>query len=261
MSNTNVNWSALLSDAVNQPGILSSAYSTFHTYSVGNQMLAWSQLSGRNEQPSPIATYAKWKSLGRQVKKGAKAIQLCMPVTIAKKDEAGAKTGEAFQLFVLKNNWFSLSSTEGADYQHEQSTPDWSKELALSALSITEVSFDYMDGNCQGYATGKNIAVNPVAVLPHKTRFHELAHVVLGHTVEHTMSDNERTPKCIKEVEAESVAYICCSVLGLDGLTESRGYIQNWLQGNEISDKTAQRIFGAAEKILKAGKAKAEQAE
>jgi antirestriction protein ArdC len=258
MSNTNVNWSSLLSDAVNQPGILSSAYSTFYNYSIGNQMMAYSQLVGRGEQLSPIATYAKWKALGRQVKKGAKAIQLCMPVTIAKKDDAGVKTGEAFQLFVLKNNWFSLSSTEGADYQHEQSTPDWSKALALSALGITEVSFDMFDGNCQGYATGKNIAVNPVAVLPHKTRFHELAHVVLGHTAENTMSDNERTPKNIKEVEAESVAYICCSVLGLDGLIESRGYIQNWLQGNEITDKSAQRIFGAADKILQAGKAKAE---
>jgi hypothetical protein len=184
-----------------------------------------------------------------------------MPVTINKKDDAGEKTGDAFQLFVLKNNWFAMSQTEGADYQHEQVTADWSKALALSALGITEIAFSMLDGNCQGYATGKNIAVNPVAILPHKTRFHELAHIVLGHTVEHTMSDSERTPKSIKEVEAESVAYICCSILGLDGLVESRGYIQNWLQGNEISDKTAQKIFGAAEKILKAGKAKAEQAE
>jgi antirestriction protein ArdC len=92
-----------------------------------------------------------------------------------------------------------------------------------------------------------------VAVLPHKTRFHELAHVVLGHTEEHAMHDDETTPRDIKEVEAESVAYILCSVLGLPGLVESRGYIQNWLFGGEISDKSAQRIFGAADKILKAG--------
>jgi hypothetical protein len=51
------------------------------------------------------------------------------------------------------------------------------------------------------------------------------------------------------------VAYILCSVLALPGLTESRGYIQGWLAGGEISDKSAQRIFGAADKILKAGKA------
>ena len=84
MTNANISWSALLSDAVNQPGILSSAYSTFYNYSIGNQMMAYSQLVGRGEQLSPIATYAKWKALGRQVKKGAKAIQLCMPVTISK---------------------------------------------------------------------------------------------------------------------------------------------------------------------------------
>ena len=54
------------------------------------------------------------------------------------------------------------------------------------------------------------------------------------------------------------MAYICCSILGLPGLEESRGYIQGWLSGNEITDKSAQKIFGTAEKILKAGRAAAE---
>jgi len=99
-----------------------------------------------------------------------------------------------------------------------------------------------------------NIAVNPVAVLPHKTRFHEIAHVVLGHTKEGQLSDSESTPRDVREVEAEGVAYILCALLDLPGLHESRGYIQNWLQGAEITDKTAQRIFSAANKILEAGK-------
>ena len=93
MSNATVNWSGLLSDAVNQPGIISSAYSTFHQYSIGNQMLAYSQLASRGEQLSPIATYKRWQALGRQVKKGAKALQVCMPVTINKTDkQTGAQT-------------------------------------------------------------------------------------------------------------------------------------------------------------------------
>jgi antirestriction protein ArdC len=254
MENKTVAWSALLSDAVNKPGVISSAYSAFYNYSVGNQMLAWSQCIARNVELAPIATYKHWQSLGRQVKKGEKAIALVMPVTINKKDDAGQKTGEVFQLFTIKNNWFLLSQTEGDDFANEVKTPEWSAELALSNLDITQVTFNHADGNCQGYATGKNIAINPVAALPHKTRFHELAHVVLGHTVEHSMTDSERTPRDIKEVEAESVAYILCSILNLKGLEESRGYIQGWLAGGEISDKSAQRIFGAAEKILKAGR-------
>lgn len=253
MSN-NVNWSALLSDAVNNPGIISQAYSAFHSYSVGNQMLAYSQCVGRNIPIGPIATFKRWQALGRNVQKGSKAIQLCMPVTITKKDENGEKTGDCFQAFVLKNNWFVLSQTEGADYVHEAPTPEWDKAQALQALNITEVSFDHTDGNCQGYAVGRNVAVSPIAALPHKTRFHEIAHIVLGHTSEGQLSDSERTPRDIREVEAESVAYICCSILGLPGLTECRGYIQGWLQGQTITDKTAQRIFGAAEKILKAGR-------
>jgi len=248
-----VAWATMLTDAVTQPGIISKCYSTFYNYSIGNQLLAWQQLQARSMGLSPLATYKRWSELGRQVKKGEKAIALVMPVTINKKDDAGAKTGECFQWFTLKNNWFSLDQTEGADYVNEIPVPNWDKNKALETLQITEIKFDLPNGNSQGYATGKNIAINPVAALPHKTRFHELAHVVLGHTLEQAMHDNEMTPRDIREVEAESVAYILCSVLGLPGLIESRGYIQNWLAGGEISDKSAQKIFGAADKILKAG--------
>jgi hypothetical protein len=109
------------------------------------------------------------------------------------------------------------------------------------------------DGNCQGYAEGRSIAINPVAVLPHKTRFHEIAHIVLGHTLEHKMADSELTPRDIREVEAESVAYILCQLLGLKGEEESRGYIQSWLKDKDIEDASARKIFSAVDKILKSG--------
>ena len=207
MENKTVAWSTMLNDAVTQPGIISSAYSAFHNYSMGNQLLAWSQLTARNMGLSPLATYKRWSELGRQVKKGEKAIALVMPVTINKKDGAGEKTGECFQRFILKNNWFSLDQTEGTEYNPEPVIPAWDKNKALETLQITEIRFDSPNGNSQGYATGKNIAINPVAALPHKTRFHELAHVVLGHTLEGTMSDDDRTPKDIREVEAECEKY------------------------------------------------------
>lgn len=248
------NFSQLLQDAVNQPGIISKCYSTFHGYSIGNQLLAWSQCIARDIPIGPIATYKKWAELGRQVSKGQKAIALVMPVTISKKDAAGEKTGEVFSMFTMRNNWFVLGQTEGAEYVNEVAIPAWDKAAALAKLDISEVRFDHADGNCQGYASGRTIAINPVAVLPHKTRFHELAHVVLGHTTDEVMADSEVTPRDIREVEAESVAYILCSLLDLPGLHESRGYIQNWLAGAEVSDKSAQRIFSAANKILEAGK-------
>lgn len=248
------NFSQLLKDAVNIPGVISECYSTFYGYSIGNQLLAWSQCMGRDMPLGPIATYKKWSELGRQVIKGEKAIALLMPVTINRKDSAGEKTGDAFSMFVMRNNWFTLNQTEGAEYVHEAVTPSWDKAAALAKLDISEVAFEHASGNCQGYASSRTIAVNPVAALPHKTRFHELAHVVLGHTSEGMMSDGENTPRDIREVEAEGVAYILCSVLDLPGLAESRGYLQHWLQGTDITDKSAQRIFSTANKILEAGR-------
>ena len=107
-----------------------------------------------------------------------------MPVTIKKENDAGETIG-AKQVFILKRNWFLLSDTEGDQYAPSTPIAAWDKGKALEALNITETPFAHANGNCQGYATGRTIAVNPVAALPHKTRFHELAHVVLGHTVEH----------------------------------------------------------------------------
>jgi antirestriction protein ArdC len=68
------------------------------------------------------------------------------------------------------------------------------------------------------------------------------------------MSDgDEITPRDIREVEAEAVALICCQSLGLPGEEFSGGYLQHWLGKEKIEERSAQRIFKAADSILKAG--------
>jgi hypothetical protein len=157
---------------------------------------------------------------------------------------------------VWKPRWFVLSQTEGEAIE-QLPIPGWTKELALQNLNITEIAFDELSGNIQGYAKKRSIAISPLAALPHKTTFHELAHVVLGHTTEADFSDDDLTPRDIREVEAESVALLLCESLDLPGAEFSRGYIQHWLKGDTIPEKSAQRIFGAADKILKAGRSEA----
>jgi len=254
---TAITFSDLLADVVAKPGKISAAYSAFHNYSFGNMMAAAAQLEARGMQLGPIASFMAWKDKGRSVKKGAKAIALCMPVTCKgkKENEAGETEEFSFAKFTWKNNWFVLSDTEGEDFAHEAKTAAWSPEKALEALEVSQVAFEHTDGNCQGYAFARNIAINPVAALPHKTRFHELAHIVLGHTAENRMTDSETTPRDIREVEAEATAYILCALLDLPGLEEARGYVQHWLQGAEISERSAQRIYKAADTIFKAGQA------
>ena len=57
------------------------------------------------------------------MRKGEKALMLCMPVTCKAKhparDQQGQETQEeiAFTRFVYRNQWFVLNQTEGAEYQ------------------------------------------------------------------------------------------------------------------------------------------------
>jgi antirestriction protein ArdC len=257
-------FAALLDQAVNEPGILSKAYSAFHGYSIGNQLLALVQCAERGIMPGPIATFVGWKEKGRYVRKGERAIVLCMPVT-CKRKTTDATTGDGqdndqtFTRFVYRPNWFVCRQTEGAPVE-PVAIPEWNQTGALQTLGITEEPFTMMDGNVQGYAHGRRIAVSPVAELPHKTRFHEIAHVVLGHTSDKSsgLSDSETTPRSLEEVEAEAVALVCLEALGLPGAVHCRGYIQAWNQrrGSEpIPERSAQRIFKAADQILRAGHA------
>ena len=81
--------------------------------------------------------------------------------------------------------------------------------------------------------------------------FHELGHILLGHTDRSEHGD--KTPKNLREVEAESVALLCLAVLGLPGQEFCRGYIQSWLETEDIPEKSAQKIMQVADQILKAG--------
>lgn len=268
MDTTTPRFADLLQSAVTEPGALSQAYRQFHSYSIGNQLLAWMQCLQRDIQPGPMATYPRWKTLGRHVRKGEKAITLCVPVTIKTKGKRDAdepahttdttETTEApeqvvFTRFIYKPRWFVYAQTEG-EALPEAETPAWDQARALAELNIAEIPFDLADGNCLGFARQRSIAINPVNPLPHKTRFHELAHVLLGHTAEGQQGDSETTPRSLKECEAEAVALLCCAALDLPGVAECRGYIQAWWgQGNPIPERSAQRVLKVADQILKSG--------
>ena len=256
-TNTVIEFGSLLQKALMEPGIVNEAYRAFHNYSMGNQILAAVQLLNKGLSLSPIASFNAWKEKGRTVKKGQKAIGLFMPVTFKRKAEVGApesENGQSFSTFIMRNNWFSLDQTEGGEFEPELIAPTWNADTAMAALDITEVPFDSVRGNSMGYASGRTISISALNPLKHKTRFHELAHVVLGHTADSEMIDGAELGTDEKEVEAESVAFILCALLDLPGQAESRHYIQNWLGNKSLPDKSVKRIFGAADRIMKAGR-------
>jgi len=262
---------ALLHQALTEPGRIAACYSMFHCYSFGNALWVAEQLEARGEPLAPIASFNRWRELGRVVKKGSRALQMCMPVTVkakadkAKADDSTEQDDNRRVLFVVRRNWFALHHTEpleGIEQQAiETATPDWNAERALASLGITREEFQHHNGNVQGYAKpeARHVAVSPLAMNPAKTLFHEIAHCLL-HSEQARMDDAADLTRDLAEVEAESVAYLCCAVLDLPGLEDARGYVQDWLAGSgcdaeTFTDKHARRVLGAVDKIMKAGRA------
>jgi len=83
-----------------------------------------------------------------------------------------------------------------------------------------------------------------------------MAHSIL-HSSESDFADSEITPRSLCEVEAESVALLCCESLGLEGTDYCRGYLQHWLNRGSVEaipEMSAQKIFRAADQIIRAGR-------
>lgn len=252
----NPKWADLIMQAVMQPGKLHDCYRYFYEYSIGNQCLAMAQCVDRGIPIGPIATYNAWKERGRVVSKGQKAIVLCRPLIIKGTEDGanGEKASPAYVRFIYRPFWFTMWQTEanpeydGPEWMQPE-PPNWSRGRMLGALGIEEVRFTEMNGNAQGYSITekRHLAINPVAAFPHKTTFHEVGHILLGHS-----HDGEH---CEQETEAELVAYLLTDTLGLDvgGQESSRAYIQHYLGAFVLTEGMAQRVFRVCNQVLQSG--------
>lgn len=269
---------AMLIEALTMPGQMSQCYNRFHRYSFLNMVLVFMQ-TGRME---PLGTFNFWaKRMGRRIVSGpGSALFVNHPVFVPQRNEDGSpkivdgKRVQKLVGFVPKPTVFQLSQTDGPELAMPE-LPEWSYAEALAALDITEVPFAHHDGNTQGYSTGRNLAVSPVAAAPMKTAMHEIAHIVLGHTA----VDADGAPQFdyanhrgVAEFQAEAVALLVCNELAIEGFdaSASRAYIQHWLGSHatdyvhhddsigdtalDVNDSTVRAIFSAVDKVLVAGR-------
>ncbi|TFC63745.1 hypothetical protein E3O62_02650 [Cryobacterium sp. TMT2-15-1] len=242
-------WAELLDTALTLPGALGATYSRFRQYSLGNQVALFMQGA-----TGPVAPYKKWTELGRQVRKGSKAMAVQVPLIYKEANKDGVLENQV-KGFKWVNSVFELADTDG-DELPPYEPPEWSRERAMGTLGIQQVAFESMNGNVQGMSRGSEVAINPVAAYPFKTLIHELGHCVLKHTTPEGLEEYQ-SHRGVMEFQAEGTAYLAMNELNaLDQMDapESRSYIQGWLRGDKPDDKVIRQVFTATDLILKAGR-------
>lgn len=222
----------------------------FHKYSIGNTMLiAW-----QCPEASHVAGFRKWLELGRQVRKGEKAITILGPVIVKCESTEKPGTYEKKCVGFKGVSVFDISQTDGDPLpepvvepitgdSHAAFLPKLKKLAKELDFKVVEESLVDVGGYCDPQR--KVIAINRTDEVNKKVRVlvHELAHALgVGY------KDYGRSAA---EVIVETTTVIVCSSIGLDTTGESIPYIAGWGEsGNlkaikacaETVDEIARRI-------------------
>jgi antirestriction protein ArdC len=230
--------------------------SKFYRYSPNNVMLLLLQ----NENATRVAGYKKWQELGRQVKAKESALRILAPMTY-KRDDApeGEKAREirGFKLVPV----FDISQTEGPDLPDIVSKLEGlAPEGVFATLTEFAQGIGFRVERPQSLESGANgdtthsegrirvVSTNSEAQQA-KTLAHEIGHALLHDPGVEATKDLERG---LKELEAESTAYVICTALGMDTSDYSFGYVAGWAGG---APEATQGIKASTGRIQKAATA------
>lgn len=260
-----------------------SAIRQIHDYSFNNRMLIMLGQTKRGWSFSPlVAGRTKWATkFNRTIKKDefGKPIWILAPVLIDKKDDNGnpliKPDGTAVKVPIRFRGVkvYDHNQTEG-DEIPQPDTSEMMKPLECNISDqvmnglmtvavrrqvevVQDVSEDAMGralGRCWFENNGRASKIEIKSGLNLATAVSVLAHE-LGHAILHNRDEyQEHDSSSIKELEAESVAYLVCSHYGVDLGGRSFQYIvhHNTASDDVVADllKSGDRIFRAYEEIV-----------
>lgn len=199
-------------------------------------------------------SFAKWKAMDRMVEKGQKShINVFVPMFRKEKLDDGTTEDKLFGFKLSPVFDVSQTSGETLKYVHNSGEvmdiPYDRVKAVMAKLSGVEV-VEEATGNARGYSDGKKIAVSEFSNDTDKTKtlIHECSH----HIIHTGKAKAAAVSYAAGEVEAESVAYLVMSFLGLD-YELSKGYVAAYKDG--INDARADLIIRTADKLIKGLKA------
>ena len=249
--------SRILFKAVNMQHI-SRAMSKFHHYSFGNTHADFHAVS---RMLLMLPVISDWKrNFGRQVKRGERGITILAPCPYRRREEVeetapDGSTATTIQLVQRVGfrtvTVFDVSQTEGkplSELVHKLTgdVADYERMTkAICALSPYPINIEAFPGAAYGCCNfvEQRILVQPdmSQVQTIKTMIHEVSHAKLHAPIED--GDGETPPqrkrRFVREMEAESVAYVVCQHFGIDTADYSFGYVAGWSHGKDLSQLKA----------------------
>jgi len=240
-----------------------TAMSRFHNYSFGNVL----EIARQMPTATRVAGFWTWKELGRFVNAGAKGIRILAPIvgTRRKKDKEAekdiTKQNERVLLGFRNAYVFDISQTNGVDLpaMHEVGgDPGDNIDRIAAFLKDRGIQLVYSD-DLQG-ALGKSYG-GRIAILNGQSKAEQFSTLVheTAHELLHKAERRTATTKTVRELEAESVAFVVGKAVGLVTGTASADYIQLY-QGNarllaeslEVIQQTSSLILAALEPTAEA---------
>lgn len=188
------------------------------------------------------ASYTTWKKLKMQVRKCERGIKILCPVPYYYKKKENTDESEEEKIISTVGfkigHVFDISQVDGdVPMLAEELTanPDNLNDLIDKVIASSPVPITYdkrlteNDGNGYFDMKTKTIAlrVGMGSLQTFKTLIHEIAHSIM-----HGEKYSDRKA----EVEAESVAFVVCSSLGLDTSSYSFEYVATWSSGKELNE-------------------------
>jgi hypothetical protein len=231
----------------------------FHRYSFGNVLMILSQ----NPKATHVAGFRTWQELGRYVNKGEKGIVILAPMTIQPKEEATREGQPARPILRFRAAYvFDVSQTDGQplpEPSRVSGDPREHLDRLRSHILGRGISIDPgdvplgADGVSRGGRIGIRIGLSPPEEF--SVLLHEFAHELL-----HRGDDRPRS-KTVRETEAEAVAFVVSSAIGLDTGTAASDYIQLYDGKAGTLAASLARIQHVAAEIIVALRQEEQQAE
>jgi hypothetical protein len=266
----------------------------FHRYSFRNVLLLYAQAAERGIQLSQVAGFSRWLELNRSVRRGERGLKVYAPIIVKKKEGDNLKGEDRLAGFKLATV-FDYSQTEATcatckrpgpfEYPYgvpgvavcakcgtklEAFTMPERPELPpgdvpaglLDTLHMYAAEIGYPidygqphggEGHCDHDGRRIVLAAGMSEAEETHTALHEIGHALLHHP------EGERpASEDVRETEAESVAFLVASLLGLDLGSVAFDYVAGWAPDLDTVTAVGGRVMGAAKQILAAVETSAE---